>query len=93
MWELMGYLMQDTAGNLDILWDDTFVCYIVNIVCLSFSISVGGFARAQYLIVRTAVHALSHVILSFTLVQSPLYYSRLPQSCLDSNCLFFYNRR
>jgi hypothetical protein len=92
MWKSMGYLMQDTAGTLDILWDDTFVClfvcYIVNIACLSFANTVAGLQKSQSLIVRTLVHALSQVILSFTLIRSSFYYSRLPQSRSDSNCLF-----
>jgi hypothetical protein len=47
MCQLVGYLMQDTAGTLDILWDDTFICYTVNIVCLSSAISVEGLQESQ----------------------------------------------
>jgi len=54
MWELMGYIMQDTAGTLDISWDDTFVCYIVNTVCLSFAISVAGLQGLQSFIFWTS---------------------------------------
>jgi len=54
MWDLLGYLVQDAAGTLGILWDDTFVCYIVNIVCLSFAISVADFQGSQSFVARTA---------------------------------------
>jgi len=50
----MGYIMQDTGGTLDILWDNTFFCYIVNILGFSLAINVAGFQESQYVIVRTA---------------------------------------
>ena len=47
------------------------------------------FVSHSPVLIGQLVHVPGHVILSFTLVQSSFYYSRLPQSRLDSNCPFF----